>query len=84
MTGTQSRGLIRGSGGSALLSEDQTSHSLIWSGLGELSSEVMETTEDGWYQSDWAMNGSTVFAGNTKPERTRASELKNLAIPKCD
>lgn len=54
--------LIRGSRGFALLSEDQTSHSLIWSDLGELSSEVIQTTEDSWYQSDWVMNGSTVWS----------------------
>lgn len=29
-------------------------------------SEVIRATEDVWYQSDWVMNGSTVFAGNAK------------------
>lgn len=51
-SGIQSLSLMSGSGDFALLSKDQTSHSLIWSDLGELSSEVIDTTEDGWYQSD--------------------------------
>lgn len=63
-----------GSGGLALLSEDQTSHSLIWSDLGELSSEANETTEHGWYQSDCVMNESTVFTGNTKQDWIHACE----------
>lgn len=57
-----------------MLSEDQASHSLIWSDMGKLSSEVMVTTEDEWHQSDCVMNESTVFTGNTKPGLFDTSE----------
>lgn len=56
-------------------------HHILWSGViwwrGELTSEVIRATEDVWYQSDWVMNGSTVFAGNAK-NRSEIMLLKRV------
>lgn len=63
-------GLIRGS--------NITFFDLEWfGGEGELTSEVIRATEDVWYQSDWVMNGSTVFAGNAK-NRSEIMLLKRV------